>query len=167
MSDAGSDVNTDQLDDQDDREELRRRYYGLMQELRVILPGVQVLLAFLLTAPFAQRFEDLDDLGRLAFGLATVTALLSALCLLAPVVSHRVGERTARRARLRWGVRLTLAGLAFLGSSLVTALWCVARFVYGAGAAWAMASALLVTLVALWIVLPLSIGHRTTSHRRV
>lgn len=40
MSAAGSDVDTDQLDDEADREELRRRYYGLMQELRVILPGV-------------------------------------------------------------------------------------------------------------------------------
>jgi Family of unknown function (DUF6328) len=53
---AGSDEDTEDLDDVADREELRQRYYGLLQELRVVLPGVQVLLAFLLTAPFAQRF---------------------------------------------------------------------------------------------------------------
>ena len=47
-----------------DREELRTRYQMLLQELRVVLPGVQVLMAFLQTAPFAQRFGDLDDLGR-------------------------------------------------------------------------------------------------------
>ena len=163
---AGSDKNTDQLDDIVDREELRRRYYGLMQELRVILPGVQVLLAFLLTVPFAQRFGELDDVGRTAFGVAMVTALLSAICLLTPVVSHRVGERTARQARLKWGIRMTVAGLGLLGISLVTALWCVARFIYGPSTAWAVATPVLVTIIALWILLPLSIGRQREHDQR-
>ncbi len=52
---------TGELDDEQDRDELRRRYYGLLQELRVLLPGVQILVAFLLTAPFASGFAQLDE----------------------------------------------------------------------------------------------------------
>ncbi len=55
-----------ELDDEADRDELRRRYYGLMQELRVLLPGVQILVAFLLTVPFATRF---GNVGRVREGL--------------------------------------------------------------------------------------------------
>ena len=94
------------LDDDVDRVELRNRYYGLLQELRVILPGVQVLLGFLLTVPFAQRFSELDRTERIAYGVALFATFLSVICLLTPAVFHRVGERTARSARLRWGIRL-------------------------------------------------------------
>ncbi len=51
------------LDDMADRDVLRNRYEVLLQELRASLPGVQILSAFLLTAPFSQRFDELDDLG--------------------------------------------------------------------------------------------------------
>ncbi len=57
-SSRGEDRPASELDDRADREELRERYYGLLQELRVILPGVQVLVAFLLTVPFASRSES-------------------------------------------------------------------------------------------------------------
>lgn len=96
-----SDDDSDELDDVTDREELRQRHYGLLQELRVVLPGVQVLLAFLLTVPFAQGFEQLDDLGRRAFGLALTSSMFSVVCLLGPTFLHRLGERTARSARLQ------------------------------------------------------------------
>jgi hypothetical protein len=58
------DVEPERLDSERNRGELRDRYYGLLQELRVVLPGVQVLVAFLLTAPFATRFGQVDDAGR-------------------------------------------------------------------------------------------------------
>src|SRR3954467_5828143 len=90
------------LDDDADRVELRQRYYGLLQELRVVLPGVQVLMAFLLTAPFASGFDQLDGRGRDAYLVALVTSLVSIVCLLAPTMFHRVGERRARAARLIW-----------------------------------------------------------------
>src|SRR6476469_6771134 len=66
-----------QLDDEADRDELRERYYGLLQELRVLLPGVQILVAFLLTAPFANRFSKLDPMGRRLYGVALMTGLVA------------------------------------------------------------------------------------------
>src|SRR6059036_2923903 len=67
------------LDDDDDRDELRNRYYTLLQELRVVLPGVQVLAAFLLTVPFAQRFAVLDATGKTLFAVSLVSASLSVI----------------------------------------------------------------------------------------
>ena len=52
------DPSANDLDDELDRDELRQRYYGLLQEVRVLLPGVQILVAFLLTIPFDCAFPN-------------------------------------------------------------------------------------------------------------
>lgn len=151
------------LDDDRDRVELRSRYYGLLQELRVMLPGVQVLLAFLMTAPFAARFRELDSSEVFAYGVALVAAFLSVICLLTPAVFHRVGERTARSARLRWGIRLTLAGLALLAVALLSALWSVTSFVFSTSVAQGIFAAALTSLLALWIALPLVVLRHSNA----
>jgi len=92
-SDTSDDRGLHQLDDRLDREELRNRYAILLQELRVALPGVQVLVGFLLTVPFANRFPELDEGGRAAYGIALIASLLSVVCLLTPTVYHRVADR--------------------------------------------------------------------------
>jgi MFS family permease len=150
-----------ELDDVADREELRSRYEMLLQELRVVLPGVQVLMAFLLTAPFAQRFGDLDDLGRQAYLVALSSALGSTICLLSPTVFHRVAERTARKARLVWGIRLAVVGYVLLAVALTAALWCIVRLVFGATEAAILAAAAVAAFGVVWIVLPVSVGRRT------
>jgi hypothetical protein len=155
-----------ELDDVADRQELRNRYEMLLQELRVVLPGVQVLMAFLLTAPFAQRFDELDDLGRGTYLAALVAALGSTICLLSPTVFHRVADRTARRARLVWGVRLAVAGFVLLAVALVAATWCVTRLVFSTAVAWVVSVLALVLFVAVWVILPVSAGgpgHRQSS----
>jgi Family of unknown function (DUF6328) len=156
---AREDRNLSDLDDVEDREELRERYQTLLQELRVVLPGVQVLLAFLLTVPFSQRFTDLDSTGRNTFGFAMVTAMLSVVCLLTPTVFHRVGGRRERKSRLGWGIRLTVVGLVLLATSLVSGLWCVARLVFGTSTAWWLAALVTATIAGFWIALPSVVGH--------
>jgi Flp pilus assembly protein TadB len=162
--DNDHDHDTDELDDHADRDELRKRYYGLLQELRVVLPGVQVLLAFLLTVAFTDRFERLDAGGRDAYAVALTATFAATVCFIAPTVFHRVGERTARAARLVWGVRLMVVGLILVAVGLTAALWCVARYVWGDVAAWVMAGVAVVTIVALWLVLPLT--SQVRSKRR-
>jgi MFS family permease len=154
-----ADRDANELDDVADREELRRRYVTLLQELRVVLPGVQVLMAFLLTAPFAQRFADLDDLGRRSYLLALVSALGSTICLLTPTVFHRVAQRTARRARLVWSVRLAVVGFVLLAVALTAATWCITRLVFGSTEAMAVAVCAMAAFVVVWVVLPLSVGR--------
>ena len=157
---GASDDDSDELDDVLDRDELRQRYYGLLQELRVILPGVQVLLAFLLTVPFAQRFSELDRWGRRSFELALTSSMFSVVFLLGPTFLHRLGERRARSARLQWSIRLMVVGLVLLGVALVTAMWSVARFVFGTGTAWRLTIPVVVTIVTLWLVLPMTLRPR-------
>jgi MFS family permease len=154
-----ADREASELDDVADREELRSRYEMLLQELRVVLPGVQVLMAFLLTAPFAQRFTELDDFGRRTYLLALVSALASTICLLTPTVFHRVAERTARRARLVWSVRLAVAGFVFLALALTAATWGITRLVFGTAAATIVGIGAAAAFAAVWVVLPLTVGR--------
>jgi MFS family permease len=158
-----SDEDTRFLDDTTDRRELRDRYYGLLQELRVVLPGVQVLLAFLLTVPFAQRFNELDDWGRRAYEAALTCSMLSVVFLLGPTFLHRFGERTARRDRLLWSIRLMVVGLALLGLALITALWGVARFVFGDGSALQLVIPVAVAMVGVWVIVPLTLKRRGST----
>jgi hypothetical protein len=130
----------------------------------VVLPGVQVLMAFLLTAPFATRFDRLGDWDRRAYEIALTSSMLSVICLLAPTFLHRFGQRTARRDRLLWSIRLTVVGLVLLGISLLTAMWAVAHFVFGASAAWTLTLPVALVMVALWTLLPLSL-HRSSAKR--
>ena len=164
MADPGFDADrsASELDDELDRGELRNRYYGLLQELRVLLPGVQILVAFLLTVPFANRFVRLDATERALFGVALVGAVLSVIAFVGPIAFHRFGARRSRSARLVWAIRLSRAGLALMGASLVAALVLVVSFVFGAAVAILCTAIAVVALVGTWLVLPVLAGHRST-----
>jgi hypothetical protein len=159
-SEPASEKDSWELDDVADRDELRSRFGMLLQELRVILPGVQILSAFLLTAAFSQRFGELDVWGRRAYGVALTASIISVSCLLAPTMLHRVGDRTQRARRLSWSVWLLLAGVVFLGVALISSWWGVARLAFGAETAWWMTVPLLLVMVALWLGLPLALRGR-------
>ena len=64
-----------------EKQRLNRNLDQLLQELRVVLPGVQVLFAFLLAVPFSSRFSDVDDFERDVYFVAL---LLSALAVALP-----------------------------------------------------------------------------------
>jgi hypothetical protein len=153
-----------QLDDQEDREELRQRYYGLMQELRVVLPGVQVLAAFLLTVPFDGRFGELDDAERLAYGVALMSATLSVVAFVAPTAFHRLGDRRARSQRLALAILLTRVGISLLAVALTASTYVVGRFVFGDAAGLWMAAGVATAMVVLWFATPLH-THLLKGHR--
>jgi hypothetical protein len=82
-------------------------------------------------------------------------------CLLGPTMLHRIGERTARAARLTWSVRMLLAGLVSLAVALLSGLWGVARFVFGTATAWYLALPILVLALLAWVVVPLTLRRHT------
>ncbi len=148
-----------ELDDEEDRQELRRRYYGLLQELRVLLPGAQVLVAFLLTAPFAQRFEDLDRLEVDVYAVALVSGLLAVVCFVAPTAFHRVGWRQSRSRRLQWSIHMLRVGLVFLALAFEAALFVVLGLLFDRAVSVAVTAAVgLVGLLA-WVILPVAGLH--------
>jgi hypothetical protein len=158
-----ADRSAGELDDEVDRTELRNRYYGLLQELRVLLPGVQVLVAFLLTAPFANRFPKLDRTGRTLYGVSLMTGMIAIVAFITPIAMHRVGRRESRSVRLQWSIRMIRAGLLLLATSLFTSLLLIGRFVYSDPVAAALAGIFTASIVLAWIVLPDSAGRRSRT----
>lgn len=138
----------------DDRE-MRERYRELLEESRTILPGVQVLFAFLLTAPFSSRFTELDEFGRDLYTAGLVGAALAMAVFLAPASNHRVAPGRDRSARLRSAIRMTVAGMVILGASVTTVVFAVVRFIFGSGVATVVTSLVGGVIGFLWYVVPL------------
>jgi hypothetical protein len=159
-----SDPDTEMLDSERDRGLLRDRYYGLLQELRVVLPGVQVLVAFLLTVPFAQRFAGLDGFGKALFGIALTSGTLSVIAFVTPTVLHRFGDRTARRARLELSIAVTRLGLVLLGVTMVTSLAVVVRFLFDGTVAALLVAITVTAMVGLWIGVPRLVRHHQARY---
>lgn len=141
-------------------ERLDRNWSELLQELRVIQTGTQILTGFLLAAVFQSRFEDLDAFQRTTYLVLVVTSILTTLIGLAPVSLHRVlfrkqAKGTIVRVTDRFvqatltGVAITVAGIGLLIFDLVL------------GRAWGVAFAAFIFLVVLviWIVVPRRIRH--------
>jgi high-affinity Fe2+/Pb2+ permease len=134
---------------------LDRELMELLNELRVFLPGVQVLLAFLLTAPFNQRFAQLAPAVQEVYFAAVLCATAATVLLMAPSVHHRLRWRQGDKERLlRTGNRFALAGTVFLAAAIVLALWVLTRVLFGAPAALATAAGVAVGFAVLWYVLP-------------
>ncbi len=140
---------------------LRERYQELLDELRVILPGLQVLFAFLLTAPFSGGFADLGDTERFLYVVALIASTTGLVFLITPVAYHRLSDRHDREDRIAVAIRLKMAGLAALGVSMASGLAAVVSFVFGSAAAIAMTGVFLAACVALWLVFPMS---RRSAH---
>jgi MFS family permease len=139
-----------------EKEKSDRQLIELLNELRVALPGAQVLLAFLLTAPFQSRFGRTSPLERrLLFCSALVTAA-AVLLLMAPSIYHRVRwHEGAKEDVIEVGHRLLLAGTACLALAMSLAVFLVGDFLFGIGVAAAATSAISLVVVATWYALPL------------
>jgi hypothetical protein len=138
------------------QERTARELIELLNELRVILPGVQFLFAFLLTVPFAQRFADLDGVETGVFFITLLCTTVATALLMAPSAQHRILWREgAREKRLQLGNTLSIAGLAFLVPAMVGAVFVVADFIFGLATALVATLLLVLFFVLLWFVLPL------------
>lgn len=136
--------------------EERERYQELLGELRTIIPGAQVLFAFLLTAPFAGRFSQVDYLGKIIFSISLGSIAAATILFLAPAAYHRLADHRDRRGRLRFGVKTTLTGLFLLGVSITCVIFVVIRFIFDSSIAGAVLAAFAALLqVIMWYILPM------------
>jgi Kef-type K+ transport system membrane component KefB len=137
-------------------ERLVRELMELLQELRVILPGVQVLLAFLLTAPFQQRFAQLPGSMRNAFFASIACATVATVLLIAPSAHHRLRWRAGEKERLlRIGNQMALWGTVFLAAAIVLALYVVTNVLFTSELALATAIVAVILFAGIWYVLPM------------
>lgn len=140
----------------------RERYRELLEELRTIIPGVQVLLAFLLTVPFSSRFDELDAFGRDIYALVLTGVALATVVLITPAALHRLSEGHDRTRRLRISIRCTIGGITLLAACVVASVFVVIRFVFDdARLALTLAGVVAASVIGLWYVL--SIRHRAAG----
>src|SRR4051794_33462351 len=123
---------TDSGRPESEEERADRNLSDLLQELRVALPGVQVLFGFLLTVPFTQRFEDLTSFQqKLYFGVLIAVALATVL-LVAPTAGHRILFRRQQKEYIvTISNRLALAGLSLLALAMCGAITLISDFLFG------------------------------------
>jgi hypothetical protein len=113
-------------------ERLDRELIELLNELRVALPGVQVLFAFLLVLPFQQRFERLDELDRDVYFVAFLAAMIATALLIAPSVFHRIRFRdTDKEWLIQMSNRLALGGTFFIAVAMVCTVFLITDVLFG------------------------------------
>ena len=138
-------------------ERLDRNLGELLQELRVALPGVQVLFAFLLAVPFQQHFTSISTFDKKAYFATLLLTAISAALLIAPSAYHRLTFRYQQKGRLVFiANRLAIAGLTVLALAMTCAIMLVTNVLFGTVATTVVTTALVLTMfVVLWAVLPL------------
>lgn len=150
--------------DETEKERIDRNVIELLNELRVALPGVQVLFAFLLVLPFNQGFTSVTQFQKDVYLVTLLATALSAVMLIAPSMHHRLQFREGNKARiLRDSNRLTIIGMSALAVAMVGAVMLCTDYVFGSRTmAWSVAG-VSVAFVIVWYALPI---HRLIAGRR-
>jgi hypothetical protein len=154
---------TEQRQEEDEKERLNRKLIELLNELRVALPGVQVLFAFLLTLPFSSRFETITDLQRDVYAGALGCAAVASALLIAPSAYHRhrfsrLEEETVAEKREMLGAQdhLAIGGIFFLAIAMTAAVFVVFDVLFGSVEASIFTLVLAAVFGWFWYALPLS-----------
>jgi hypothetical protein len=139
-----------------EKERVDRNLLELTGELRVALPGVQVLFAFLLVVPFNARFLEVTDFQQTVYLVTLLLTAASSALLIAPTVHHRLTFRKQQKERIVLiGNRLTIAGLTTLGLAMIGVVLLVTDFVFGTVTTVIGAGLTAALFAVVWYVLPL------------
>jgi hypothetical protein len=141
---------------EDHHERTARELIELLQELRIVIPGVQVLFAFLLTVPFQQGFARLTTVQRDVFFATLVCTAAATALLIAPSAHHRLLFRQGvREQRLQMGNTLAILGLVFLVPAMVGVVYVITDLIFGLTTALVVTVVMALSFLLLWFVLPL------------
>jgi len=155
------------LRDETDTERLDRNLVELLQEVRVVQTGVQVLFAFLLTVPFSARFDAITGFQRATYFAALVGAAAASVLLIAPTAIHRVLFRLGQKQYMvEMSNRLAIGGLVSTAVAMVAVMLLVSDVMFGGGAAFAIGVTSTVGFGVVWAALPLR-RRREVLARRV
>ena len=137
-------------------EDLDRELIELLNELRVALPGVQVLFAFLLTVPFSNGYSRISAIQRDVYFVALLCAAVATILLIAPSTYHRIlFRRGEKRQLLEVGNRFTISGTVFLGLSMCASIFVITDALYHVPTAVTVALLSLVGFASVWYLLPI------------
>jgi hypothetical protein len=132
-----------------------RNLNELMGELRVALPGVQVLFAFLLVAPFNQRFGSVSHFERRLYLATLLCTLLASILLIAPTIIHRLEFRQGEKAYVvQTANRLTIAGLSVFAVAMTSAVLLITHYLFGPATAIITTTIVAVAFALIWFAVP-------------
>ena len=152
--------------DETPKERADRELIELLNELRVVLPGITVLLAFLLAVPFAKGWPHTTTFQRNVFVVAFLATAVSVALLTAPSSYHRLRFRHGNKEHMvRVGNRLSIAGIGASAVSLEAVVLLVMDYVLSLEAAIAAAVSLFAVVALLWYGLPLFAAIRDRRAR--
>ena len=138
-------------------ERLDRNLNELFMGLRVALPGVQVLFAFLLVLPFQSGFPDVTAFQEKVYFATLLCTMIASVMLIAPSARHRIRFRKDDKAYVVFTAsRLTIAGLVFLGLGMIGAILLVSDYLFGAATATIATLLVAIALFWLWFGSPLA-----------
>jgi amino acid transporter len=137
------------------KERVDRELIELLNELRVALPGVQFLFAFLLIVPFQQTRDQLTDFQKDVYFVALMAAAVATVLLIAPAAQHRVLFRQKDKELLLKRSNLYAAiGLAVLGLAICTAILLVVDVLFTNTLGWIAAIVVGVLFAVMWLAVP-------------
>lgn len=141
--------------DEDEAERLDRELLELLNELRVAMPGVQVLFGFLLTVPFQQRFSDITKFQEKVYFVTLLLAAAATAFLIAPAAYHRINFRERQKPRIvKVGSVQVLVGLALLALSMTGAVLLVTDVLFHETTVAIVVAGLAALYAWLWFVAP-------------
>lgn len=144
---------------EDRKSRVDRELIELLNEIRIALPGVQVLFAFLLVLPFQQGFASITDVARSVYFGGLIASALAIAFMITPASYHRLNLRRGveeKEEMLFTSSRLTAIGTAFLAIGIACCMFLIADVLFGDLVATVTAVATLVVIGSLWYVLPIA-----------
>lgn len=155
-SDESQEETSGPQSDESPKERVDRELIELLNGLRVILPGVQVLLAFLLTVPFSARFGRATPTDRIVYFVTVLITVAATGALTMPAAYHRIRFRQGEKERmLRISNVFAIAGLVLLTFAMGSVVFLVTNVLYGITAAVLVALVALALLSISWFAVPL------------
>lgn len=148
------------------KQRVDRELTELLSELRIALPGVQMLFAFLLTVPFYTRFETLTGSSRVVFFSTFASTTIAAVFLIAPSSNHRISFRAQDKERLLLRAnRFAIVGVAFLALAICGVMFFIAGMVLGQEWAPYAAGATATLIAVTWYLAPIlrKFGRRSEA----
>jgi hypothetical protein len=137
------------------KERHNRELIELLNELRVALPGVQVLFAFLLAVPFSSGYSKVTEFEKHTFFVSLIATAVSSVLLIATPSIHRLRFRADNKERIViYGNRLAIAGFLLLAVAMVAALLTVTTFLFGESVGIATSASFAGAVVVLWYGIP-------------
>ena len=154
--------------DDEERLPLTRQVEYLLEECRIVLPGLQVLFGFQLAVVFSERFARVLDTTQQQLHLLAMGLVAAAIgVIMTPAAYHRQAEpQRVSESFVRLSSWLLLASMPLLATAICIEFYVVAQVLLQGNASATIAAGLLALFVALWFVLPRVARWRLRPRRR-